>query len=207
VVRGLAPVGLAVAASVAVTAGCTSGGPESMQRPTASVAPPAATSEPPPPSRRPERAPSVRLALTGDVLLHDGLWDVARADARRAGQSPGSLDFGPILQPTRPVIRAADIAICHLETPVAESAGPFQSYPAFSVPPQILSAIAGTGFDACTTASNHSVDQGFEGVTRTLDAMDRNGIRHTGTARSAREQRRLLRMRAGGLELALLSYT
>ncbi len=149
----------------------------------------------------------MRLALAGDVLPHDGLWQVARADARRAGKSRGSLDFGPILRPTRPVIEAADVAICHLETPVAERTGPFRSYPTFSVPPQILSAIAGTGFDACTTASNHSVDQGFEGVTRTLDALDRNGIRHTGTARTAREKRRLLRMKSGGLELALLSYT
>ena len=36
-------------------------------------------------------------------------------------------------------------------------------YPQFQAPPQTATAIKKTGWDACTTASNHSVDQGFEG--------------------------------------------
>ncbi len=145
--------------------------------------------------------------LTGDVLVHDGLWDVARRDARRVGSGAGTLDFRRILRPVRPLVRTADVAVCHLETPVAPRQGPFLSYPAFSVPPQILGALRATGFDACTTASNHSLDQGFTGLARTLSAMDRSRLAHTGTARDPSERRRLLRLRADGLEIALLSYT
>jgi hypothetical protein len=32
---------------------------------------------------------------------------------------------------------------------------------AFAVPPHVVRAIAATGYDMCTTASNHAVDQGF----------------------------------------------
>ena len=33
------------------------------------------------------------------------------------------------------------------------------------------------GWDACTTASNHAVDQGFEGLVRTADLLEANGVR------------------------------
>jgi poly-gamma-glutamate capsule biosynthesis protein CapA/YwtB (metallophosphatase superfamily) len=55
-----------------------------------------------------------------------------------------------------PVIDAADLAICHLETPVAPLEGPFEGYPTFAVQPQIVDALTGAGYDTCSTASNHS---------------------------------------------------
>ncbi len=106
-----------------------------------------------------------------------------------------------------PVVRAADLAICHLETPVAPRGGPFSNYPLFSVPRQVLPALRSTGYDACTTASNHSLDQGFEGLRRTLVALDRAGMPHDGTARSAAAQRRVLLLRSQRVQVAVLSYT
>ncbi|WP_309233018.1 CapA family protein [Blastococcus sp. TML/C7B] len=50
--------------------------------------------------------------------------------------------------------------------------------------PEIVDALAGAGYDVCSTASNHSLDDGFEGLTRTLDELDAVGIAHTGTHRS-----------------------
>jgi poly-gamma-glutamate capsule biosynthesis protein CapA/YwtB (metallophosphatase superfamily) len=57
-----------------------------------------------------------------------------------------------------PYLAAADLAVCHLETPLAPADGPFEGYPEFSVPPQILDALVSAGYDACTTASNHTMD-------------------------------------------------
>jgi poly-gamma-glutamate capsule biosynthesis protein CapA/YwtB (metallophosphatase superfamily) len=51
-------------------------------------------------------------------------------------------------------------------------------------------AISATGYDVCTTASNHSVDQGFAGLKRTLDDLDRAKIAHAGTARTQAESER-----------------
>ena len=70
------------------------------------------------------------------------------------------------------MVAGADLAICHLETPLAPAGGPFTGYPSFSVPPQIASAIAATGYDTCSTASNHTIDKGEAGVARTLAALD-----------------------------------
>ena len=59
-----------------------------------------------------------------------------------------------------------------VETPLAPDGGPFSGYPEFSVPPQVLPALVAAGYDACSTASNHTLDQGTAGVNRTLDDLD-----------------------------------
>ncbi|MEL4505071.1 CapA family protein [Luteococcus sp. H138] len=126
--------------------------------------------------------------MNGDLLWHNTLWFGAREDAARAGQQgPDAMDFAPTLAAMRPLVAAADLAICHNEVPVAKAGGPYHSYPAFSAPPQTLRAVKDLGYDLCTTASNHSLDQGFEGLRTTLDQMDAVGLKHVGTARSQQE--------------------
>jgi poly-gamma-glutamate synthesis protein (capsule biosynthesis protein) len=143
--------------------------------------------------------------MTGDVLLHDGLWHDARVDGQRTGR--GGLDFRPLLAHMRPAIRGADLAICHLETPLAPIGGPYSGYPTFSVPPAIAPALAWAGYDACTTASNHTVDQGFGGVGRTIDALDEAGIAHTGSFVNRVDARGPLWLRVDGVEVVLISAT
>ncbi|MGY1827895.1 MULTISPECIES: CapA family protein [unclassified Blastococcus] len=137
---------------------------------------PAGTPGPPP---EPE---SFTLVATGDVLVHQG-----RALTSGALRPDGSYDFSGVLAPVSGIIGGADLAICHLETPVAPEGGPYRGYPSFSVQPEILDALAGAGYDVCSTASNHSLDAGFDGLTRTLDALERVGIAATGTYRSEGE--------------------
>ena len=147
----------------------------------------------------------ITVVMNGDVLLHDGLWASARMDAARTGR--GQMDFRPLLQHMRPFIRDADLAICHLETPLASADGPYSGYPLFSAPPQIAPALRWAGFDACTTASNHSVDRGFEGIQRTARALDVAGLARTGTFMIRQESGRARFMLVDGVEVALLSAT
>jgi poly-gamma-glutamate synthesis protein (capsule biosynthesis protein) len=176
----------------------------------------AATAEPTaePTTAAPARSPTTRapttlpprrsftLAATGDVLLHAPLWDQAAADAGGAG-----FDFRPLLAGVNPWVAEADLAICHLETPVAPAGGPYASYPSFSVPPEIVGALADTGYDACSTASNHTYDRGGAGVDRTLDALDGAGVRHAGSARSPAEAEAITTLTVSGADVVLLSYT
>jgi poly-gamma-glutamate synthesis protein (capsule biosynthesis protein) len=143
--------------------------------------------------------------MNGDMLLHEGLWESARMDAERTGRGP--MDFRPILADMRPVVRSADLAICHLETPLAPKAGPYSGYPVFSVPPQILPALKWEGYDACTTASNHSLDDGFSGIQRTLGDFDRIGLAHFGTATTKKASRTPLIMDVKGVRVGLIAAT
>ena len=108
-----------------------------------------------------------------------------------AGRAQGNgYDLSGVLADVAPVIAGADLAICHLETPLAAPEGPFEGYPSFAVQPQIVDALAGAGYDTCSTASNHSLDAGFAGLVRTLDTLDAYGVGHTGTFRAEQGSRR-----------------
>jgi poly-gamma-glutamate synthesis protein (capsule biosynthesis protein) len=61
--------------------------------------------------------------MNGDMLLHQGLWQTAQTDAERTGRA--IMDFRPVLADMRHVVRSADLATCHLETPLAPRGGPY----------------------------------------------------------------------------------
>lgn len=129
---------------------------------------------------------SFTLAAAGDILVHRPLASQARV---RGAETGTEYDFAPMFDQVRPVFTATDLSICHLEVPLSADNTGLGGYPLFSAPHQLADAIAGAGFDACSTASNHSLDRGGAGVTATLDALDRAGVAHAGTARSADEAR------------------
>jgi poly-gamma-glutamate synthesis protein (capsule biosynthesis protein) len=150
-------------------------------------------------ANRPDR---ITLVATGDVLLHERLWTTARRDGRN-----GDWDFAPVMSGVKPLVQGADLAVCHLETPLAPLGGPYRGYPLFQGPPQIAAALKQTGYDVCTTASNHSFDSGAAGVDRTLMTLERAGLRHAGTARTPDEAETPTIVDVRGVKIAILSYT
>jgi poly-gamma-glutamate capsule biosynthesis protein CapA/YwtB (metallophosphatase superfamily) len=144
--------------------------------------------------------------MNGDLLWHNTLWFGAREDARRRGR--GGYDFAPLLASMKPVIASADMAICHEEVPLAPRGGPYRNYPLFAAPPHVVKAIVATGYDVCTTSSNHSLDQGFAGLKRTLDDLDRAKIAHAGTARTkAESQRPTIFTTRQGIKIGIVAAT
>ncbi|WP_098896494.1 CapA family protein [Streptomyces sp. rh206] len=146
------------------------------------------------------------LLAAGDVLPHSSVIDRAAVDAGGAGY-----DFAPMLAGVAPVVSGADLAFCHMETVYGEEGGPYTGYPSFKSPPEVAAALRTTGFDSCSTASNHTLDDGADGVRRTLDALDGAGIRHAGSARTAAEAARPTILPAGpgkgAAKVAHLAYT
>lgn len=154
---------------------------------------------------QPMKPRTVIVLGSGDVLIHPPLWQQAAADAHAEGRT--GYDFSAIYQSIAADVRTADIATCEMETPLAPPAGPFSGWPNFNAPPQVLTALKADGYTSCTTASNHTLDQGYAGVARTLAALDAAGLRHTGSARSAAEAARpLIETTGSGVKVAQLAY-
>ncbi|MGW4565229.1 CapA family protein [Streptomyces sp. NPDC004561] len=149
---------------------------------------------------------SFTVAAAGDILMHPELVDQARKDAGRTGKGVDGLDFGPMMAGIKPVISKADLAICHFEPVMGTAAGPFEGFPDFQVPPQTAKTIKDIGYDTCSTASNHTLDHGYEGVKRTLDALDAAGLGHTGSFRTRKEALTPLVMDVKGVKVAQLSF-
>ncbi|MGW3633542.1 CapA family protein [Streptomyces sp. NPDC005122] len=149
---------------------------------------------------------SFTVAAAGDILMHPDLVEQARKDAKTTGEAVDGLDFGPMMTGIKPVISKADLAICHFEPVMGTPKGPFEGFPDFQVPPQTAKTIKDIGYDTCSTASNHTLDHGYEGVKRTLDALDAAGVKHTGSARTEKEATTPLIMDVKGVKVAQISF-
>ena len=140
------------------------------------------------------------VEASGDILIHTAVWEAAAANAHGHGY-----DFAPMFREIRPYVRQAGLPLCHVETPM--TGAPPTSYPVFNTPPALARGIARTGWRACDTASNHSVDQHQHGIDRTGRALDRAGVKHTGSFRSAKARRTPLLLGVGQVRLGFLAYT
>jgi poly-gamma-glutamate synthesis protein (capsule biosynthesis protein) len=105
-----------------------------------------------------------------------------------------------------PVVAPADVALCHLDT-VFDASGDQTGHPALTAPPEMAQALAATGYDGCSTASDHTLDDGAQGIHRTLDVLEAAGVRHAGSARTEAEAHTVTVLRAGPAKVAHLAYT
>lgn len=142
------------------------------------------------------------VAASGDLLLHTRVLQFAQENAGGTGY-----DFDPMFAEIAPLISAADLALCHLEVPLSADNSVITDFPLFSGPREIVGAARRAGYDGCSTASNHSLDKGFTGVSDTLSVFDDEGIGQSGMARSAAEAANPPIYDANGVAVGHLSYT
>jgi poly-gamma-glutamate capsule biosynthesis protein CapA/YwtB (metallophosphatase superfamily) len=144
------------------------------------------------------------MAFSGDTLAHSPLWRGAQRIAEAEGRE--GYDFVPMLARLRPLLEPADLAVCHLETPIAPLGEELSTAPRYGVPEEIADALAQAGYDRCSTASNHALDRGAAGVVRTVDVLESRAIGQSGMARTPDEiQPRVIDV--AGVAVSHLSYT
>jgi poly-gamma-glutamate synthesis protein (capsule biosynthesis protein) len=133
-------------------------------------------------------ADDLDLVFAGDLVL-----DEPPADHWLAGIAPA--------------LRAADVAIGHLEVPHTRRASELRSdVPAPGADPAHVPAIARAGFHAVSLAGNHVADCGAGGIADTLAALDAAGIAHAGAGANIDAARAPCVVGHGARRVALLSY-
>ena len=147
----------------------------------------------------PEEPVKLTIAASGDLLIHSPVFFQALANG--GGER---YDFRPMLRQVRRIVRGADLGICHLEEPLTNDAP--SGEPTFRAPASLANTIRWVGWDACSTASNHSYDGSEEGISFTIRRLNRAGIGHSGTNLRPRAPRAAM-MEARGVKVALLAYS
>ena len=142
------------------------------------------------------------LAVCGDIMSHSPQTN----DAYDAATDTYS--YLPCFQYVRPWIESADYAVGNFETTL--NGPPYSGYPQFCAPDALAYDIKTIGFDLVTTANNHAMDKGFNGVVRTLDTLDQAGLAHVGGYRTQEEydqSKGVVLADVGGISVAFLGYT
>ncbi|MBC8077623.1 MAG: CapA family protein, partial [Chloroflexales bacterium] len=112
------------------------------------------------------------IAATGDLFPHENIQAFAEAQG-----------YDALFDYVRPFIQAADIGYTNFDGAMLASS-PFTGYPMFNFNPALAPALKNAGIGLVSTANNHILDRGPEGIDATLDVLARAGIATHGTTPS-----------------------
>ena len=144
---------------------------------------------------------TINMAVIGDIMCHGpNFKDAYNANTKQ-------YDFSTFFTQIKSYISEADIAIGNLETTFAGGKRAYSGYPTFNSPVALAEDVSDMGIDLLTTANNHSLDTGYDGLVNTLNELDKLGISHTGTFRSQEEKDSILIKDVNGIKIAFLCYT
>ncbi len=145
----------------------------------------------------------VELISVGDVLMHTPILNYSRKDN-------GKYNFDRIFSVMKEDISRADIAICNQETPIdttipADGGIEF----IFNTPGAIGKAEIKAGFDVVLQASNHSYDEGSDGILHTIDFWKKHTDKITMIGMNESQEKRdtITYVEKNGIKFALLNYT
>lgn len=144
---------------------------------------------------------SITIAAMGDVFSQTPIVQSAY------NAKTNSYDFTRILAPVAPYLAAANYTIASLETRLVGQSAGYSNYPLYNSPDRLAAALKNAGVDSVATANSHSLDYGAGGISKTLDALDRAGLKHMGTYRSTGERESPNVVSIGGINVGFLNYT
>ena len=149
-----------------------------------------------------EPVETVTLMALGDNLIHNTVyWSAETAD--------GGYDFTPFYQDIQPVVEQYDIACINQETIFVKDHAMLSNYPAFGSPTEVGDALAETGFDVVTCATNHCYDKLDTGIRDTCSYWrdSHPEITVLGIHDSEEDARTLRVVEKSGIRIAMLNYT
>lgn len=141
----------------------------------------------------------MKITFTGDIMCSR----LQNESISKKGKA-----YYEIFSPVADVLKSSDYVCGNLETTVSgEDLGYTQTKDSFNTPIEFLHALKTSGFHFLSTANNHIMDRGEEGIRRTLSALGRVGFDHTGCYASKEESNQLLIKTFDDTKIAFLSYT
>lgn len=141
---------------------------------------------------------NAKILSVGDIMFH-------MPQVKAAYLGDGKYDFTDNYEYVKSYISEADISIANFETVTAGNEKKFSGFPQFNSPKESLHALKTSGFDIISTANNHSLDQGKEGLINTLKYSKEYGLKTVGTYENPQSE--YLIEEKNGIKIGFLAYT
>ncbi|MBW4827098.1 MAG: CapA family protein [Clostridiaceae bacterium] len=139
------------------------------------------------------------ILAAGDVMFHSpqirGAYD----------ETTGTYDFKENFKYIKKYVDSADLALANFETTTAGEERGFQGYPNFNSPEEAIEALKDSGFDILSTANNHTLDQGKDGLLKTIDIIKKYDLKNVGTYKEPEQH--ILIEKVNDIDVGILSYT
>ena len=143
----------------------------------------------------------VKVTFLGDVMCQGPM-------LKAYSTGDGKYDFSEVFAGVKGLLAESDYVFANLETPIApDNQDLTHERYAFCSPHEFAEAAKAAGIDFVFTANNHCLDRGPAGISRTVAALDKIGLPHTGTFATAQDAAKPLVVDVKGFRIGVLSYT
>lgn len=143
----------------------------------------------------------ITLMAVGDNLLHMGIVNTGRME-------DGSYEYSFLFDGIEEFLDIADIKIINQETIFGGNELGFSGYPYFNSPMEVGDAIAEAKFNVVLQASNHSADQGIQGLQNCVSFWkSHQDVLVTGIHEESAQTHEIPILEIDGVKFAVLNYT
>lgn len=146
--------------------------------------------------RKKEDKSQVKILAMGDMIFHQPIVKNYRSN--------DSYDFTPIFNNISSDINEADLAIANFEGSV-NSNRKLSGFPLFNFPKETIYSLKNVGFDLLSTANNHALDTGLDGIAETINHINESGMKNFGTL--AEDGEKGIIVEKNGIKIGLISFT
>lgn len=142
----------------------------------------------------------VTIGATGDILLHDRLYNKAKTE-------DGSYDFSDMLAEAKPLFEKDHLTIVNQESVMGGEELGLSSFPRFNSPIDIGYFLKNFDVDIVNMANNHVMDKGEEGILKAIENWEKIGMPYVGAYKSKDDKNTLRVFHRNGLKVCFLAYT
>ena len=157
----------------------------------------------PEPEPEPELPPepttaAISLRCAGDIMGH--LSQIEGAYVKETD----SYDFKPVFSLIKPYMQDCDICMANIET-TFKGSKPWQGYPGFNSPDELLYDIVDTGIKVALLSNNHMFDTRITGLMRGLEMFREAGVMTAGAQKDGEENYTIIEI--NNVKLGIVAYT
>lgn len=143
----------------------------------------------------------ISILGVGDTMVHSPQLKA------QYNKTDNTYDFNNNYDFIREYIKSNDISICNLETTFAgKDNGRYTTYPRFTTPDSLATAIKNAGFTHISIINNHTNDKGFYGYKRTIQVLKNNNLKVLGGRLDENEKNYIIED-IKGKKVALSAYS
>lgn len=138
----------------------------------------------------------VKILAMGDMIFHQPIVKNYRSN--------DTYDFTPIFANISADINEADLALANFEGSV-NSNRKLSGFPLFNFPKETIYSLKNAGFDALSTANNHALDTGLDGIGETISHIKGSGMKNFGSLTEDGDKGIIIEK--NGIKIGLISFT
>lgn len=139
----------------------------------------------------------ITITCWGDYMNH--ITQIRQAKAT-------NYDFTDSFAVIKDIVGKSDLSVVNLETTIAKDESDMSGYPEFATHENVIKAFKETGFDVVSTANNHAYDRRLKGIDRTIEIIEKYGLKRTGTFKENESTNPLI-VDVKGIKVGFFSYS